>query len=201
MAGVLDPGDHRLVARFLNDVNDAGPGNIGKRLICTFAIANKLTDLVVGQLYEGIYQYVQTFATSVNTPARGQLCYWRDYENYIVTPDPSPTSNFGGDNTGLFAGVYLNALTKGNYGFIQIAGKASVQFKVSITKTPAVQGNIAVADQAGTNTADVFADATAVNWSNLRLVLGVTLQTPINNSITLVDLWHLRQVMGGLGGF
>jgi hypothetical protein len=225
MSGILDPGDQRIVARYLNDVNDAAPGvpvstaqasgsiiqpyfgMVGKRLVCTYAMANDLSDTTIGQLYEGIYQYVQTRAGSTAAPARGALCYWDDYENYIVSPDVSasatnPFIGHGpGANSGLFAGVYLSAPTKGNYCFIQIAGKASVLFKQTITNTTPAAGDFILSDGTTSATADDTTQSTSVTMALAKLILGVALTTPSNNQVSAVDLWNLRQVMGGKGGF
>lgn len=219
MSGILDPGDQRIIARALNSVDDPAPGvplsssqasgsiiqpyygMVGKRLVCTAAMAAKLSDTTIATLYEGIYQYVQFKSGSTATPARGALVYWYDFENYIITPDVSATSNFGGDNSGLIAGVILNSVTKGNYGFIQIAGKAGVLFTTPITKTTPVQGDFVTANSTTTNKADVLADATGLTGPTMKRALGVSIETPVANAIKLVDLWNLRQVMGGLGGF
>lgn len=213
MAGILDPGDQRVVSRLLNDVNDPAPGvplasssasgsiiqpyygQVGKRLVLTTAMALKLSDTTIGTLYEGIYQYVQTKSGSTAAPARGGAVYWDDLTSYIVTPDVTTS------NVGLFAGVYLSAPTKGNWCFIQIAGKASVLFKASPTKTTPAAGDAVVLNGTSTNTADVLADATGVTWATIKLMLGVAIAAPTTAAISTVDLWHLRQVMGGQGGF
>jgi hypothetical protein len=223
MAGILDPGDSRIVSRLLNDVNDPSPGVplasssasgsiiqpyfglVGKRLVLTAAMASKLSDTTVGTLFEGIYQYVQVRSTASQAPARGGCVYWDDYENYIVTTDVGYSAFIAtGDNSGLFAGVLLSAPTKGNYCFIQIAGKANVLFKTpAVTKSVsgANAGDMVVQDATNSNRADVLANATGVTWATAKLQLGVAIASPTGNAISLVDLWNLRQVMGGLGGF
>lgn len=219
MSGILDPGDSRVIRRALNTVNDAQPGvplstseasgsiiqpyygQVGKRLVCTYAMATKLSDTTIGSLYEGVYQYVLTKAGSTVAPARGGLCFWDDYDAYTVTPDVSATSSFGGDNSGLFAGVYLSAPTKGYYCYIQILGKASVLFASSITKTTPAMGDMVLVDGTSSNTGQVLADATGITGPTLKRAMGVALETPVAASIKLVDLWSLRQVMGGRGGF
>lgn len=224
MSGVLDPGDQRVVSRLLNDVNDPSPGvnvstsqvsgsiiqpytgMVGKRLVLTAAMAAALSDTAIGTLYEGIYQYVQFNASESTAPARGKLCYWDDYENYIVTTNVG-TGNAGSiklpttDNSGNFAGVILNAVTSGNYGFIQIAGKASVLFKSATTKTTPFAGDMVIADGTGSDTADVLVQTTALTGALAKTILGVAINTPVGATITFVDLWNLRQVMGGKGGF
>ena len=218
MSGILDPQDSHIPSRLLNDVNDPSPGQVltspsgsivqpyygqvGKRLVLTAAMAATLSDTAIGTLFEGIYQYVQVRLSTTNAPARGTLCYWQDYENYIVTPDQSSTDPvLGGDNSGLVAGVFLSAPTKGQYCFIQIAGKASVLFKTNTTKTPTKMGDMVIADGTTSPRGDVLNDATPMTMLIAKTILGVALTTPSGNVISLVDLWNLRQVMGGLKGF
>lgn len=221
MSGILDPQDAMIPSRKLNDVNDPTPGQIvstaqvsgsiiqpyygqvGKRLVLTAAMAAKLSDTAIGTLYEGIYQYVQFYASESAAPARGNLCYWQNFESYIVTTDPSTTDPvLGGDNSGLVAGVVLCTVTSGQYGYIQIAGKASVKFKTTITKTTPLAGDFVLADGTTSARADVLNNASSVTMALGKLILGVAIGTPANGgTISLVDLWNLRQVMGGFGGF
>lgn len=226
MSGILDPQDAHIPLRLLNDVNDPSPGQVltspsgsivqpyfgqvGKRLVCTAAMAATLSDTAVGTLFEGIYQYVNSrSATPTNTPIRGGTTYWDDYENYIVSFDPGGNNGSGGsiqlatsDNTGNFAGILLSAPTVGNYFYIQIAGKASVRFKTAqLSKATALAGDLVYLDGTNTSRADVQADATNVTSPILKRLLGVAINTPTGNAVSLVDLWNLRQVMGGLRGF
>lgn len=222
MSGILDPQDAYLPSRKLNAVNDPSPGNIlstanvsgsiiqpysgqvGKRLVLTAAMAAKLSDTTVGTLFEGIYQYVQFTG---GAGARGGLVYWNvgttpnlsngAYENFTVTPTPSLT----GQIPWPIAGVALNTVTQNNYGYIQIAGKASIRFRNPITNGNGAINVLALANGILDGTADILNAASPMNFNLANLVLGITLQTPSSNTISLVDLWNLRQVMGGLGGF
>lgn len=224
MAGILDPGDQRIVSRLLNDVNDPSPGvplstanasgsiiqpyfgMVGKRLVLTAAMAAKLSDTAIGTLFEGIYQYVQ-FKTGVTAPAIGALAYWDDYENYIVTSVPGTSRSPGiptSDNTGLFAGVYLNTATAGNYGFIQIAGKCTMKMKATMSKVVGTisAGDLVLEDATPGATGDVINNASPITAALAKIILGVSINTPTSTTVsTLVDLWNLRQVFGGLGGF
>lgn len=213
MSGIIDPGDQKLVARLLNLVNDPAPGvpvstaqasgsiiqtysgMVGKRLVLTAAMASKLSDTSIGTLYEGIYQYVNVLSSATASPVRGALCYWSSYENYVVATDQVAT------NAAKVAGVFINVITKGNYGFIQIAGKSSILMKATITKATPADGDLVVADGATSPRGDVLADATALTSPTAKLILGVSLGAGVSNTISLVDLWNIRQVMGGLGGF
>src|SRR6202167_4186916 len=96
-------------------------------------------------LYGGIYQYVQFKLTATQPAAPGLIAFWGTDTTYIVTNDePTGVSDI--------AGICLNAVTKGNYGWIQIAGKASVLFRTTTTKaTPAI-GDLVVAAAIGVNT-------------------------------------------------
>ena len=211
---ILDPQDPRVNAGDLNSVNDPSPGmslvspsgsivqpfygQIGKRLVVNTPQALALSNTTVGTLFGGIYQYIQILLTATAAPVRGALCYWSDYENGIVTTDPVAT------NAARLAGWFISAtanMTKGNYCFIQIAGKTSMLFKSTITKaTPAI-GDLVIADGATSPTVDILADATSITSPTLKLVAGVAITTPVNNSISLVDAWHLRQAFPGVGGF
>jgi hypothetical protein len=186
----------RVAARFLNDVNDASIGGnpapflisnpVGGQLgdICplTAAQAAQLSDTVIGTLYEGLYMYVQIdpSATAAGT-VRGQLTFWKDFENYIVSIDaPSATT------MSLFAGVALCVVTKGNYGWIQTAGKASVKFSAAVTDTTA--GDLAIVDQAPANTGNTIADATSVTGKINKSAIGICIAAPSSGAISTVLL-------------
>lgn len=103
-------------------------GFIGGKLTITNPWAPQFADPAVGPLYGGVYQYVK-FNPAATTPlARGQIVYWSDEMNYIVTLSATGTS---GPNK--IAGVALNATSPGNWDFIQIAGIASVSFSAAGT--------------------------------------------------------------------
>lgn len=217
MSGLLDPQDHQIPSRKLNDVNDPNPGvivstanvsgsiiqpypgQVGKRLVCSYQTALALSDTAIGTLYEGIYQYVQFLSTESAAAVRGQLVYWSDYDNYIVTTDIATTTN----KSGLFAGVILNVVTAGNYGYIQIAGKASVLFKATaITKGSTVAaGDLVLADGTTSPRGDVLNDASGLTMALGKLILGVAIATPTFGAVSTVDLWNLRQAIGGKTGF
>lgn len=209
MSGILDPQDAKISLRALNLVNDPSPGNvvatsgvsgsiiqpyagqIGKRLVVSSAQALDLSDTTIGTLFEGVYQYVQVLLGATAAPARGAACYWSDIDNAVVTTDQVAT------NAAKLAGFFLSAPTKGNYCYIQLAGKTSCLFKSTITKATPADGDLAVLDAATSPRVDVLADATAIVSPNLKLVVGVCLGAAVSNAISLVDVWHLRQMMGG----
>lgn len=133
----------------LNAVNDAqpggvsndgaglAPGQLGDTIVLNSPDALKLSDTTVGTLYAGRYQYVQFKTGQTGTTVKGGPMYWDDPDNFIVTADAA-TSGLG------FAGVALNVVTKGNYGWICIEGVCQCQPLDNTTKaTPAV-GDIMV---------------------------------------------------------
>ena len=123
-------------------------------------------------LYGGIYQYVQFLLTATKASAQGLLAFWSTDTTYIVTND-EPTGNSD------IAGVCLNAVSKGNYGWIQIAGKATVQYRAVLTKTTPAVGDL-VLDAALSVTpgvVDILADATNITSVQLRSVIGIVVGT------------------------
>lgn len=188
----------RVTANYLNDVNDPAPGvpltspsgsivqsyagQVGGKLFLGSVSALALSDTAIGTLYGGVYQYVKTIAASTAAPTRGNLCFWSDRENFVVTPDVTATT------ISWVAGVYINALTKGQYGFIQIAGKASVKFAAAVTKvTPAI-GDLVLVDATPTFAADVILDATALTSPLAKTIIGVAIVAPVQGTITTVSL-------------
>jgi hypothetical protein len=142
------------------------------------------------QLYSGIYQYVQFLETSTASNAQGQVVFWvpanatvtsDGYQSYIVTPD-APTV------PSMIAGIALNAVTKGNFGWIQITGEATVLFKTGITKATPVVGDLVVLDLTPSDTADVLADATNITSVQYRAVIGKAIDAPVSASLKRVLL-------------
>jgi hypothetical protein len=162
----------------LNDVNDAvcggatnqgtGQSLYGGQLGIEIGFTNAqiYSDPAVGTLYGGVYKYVQTYLSSTNSPARGYAAFWYNADAMIVTPD---------FQNGLACGVFINPITKGNYGWIQVGGKASVMFRQTITKaTPAVGDLVVVQSQYGV--ADILADVTGLTSGGAtgdQLALGI----------------------------
>ncbi len=178
----------------LNTTNDTYPGGgdaspglvpamVGAEIQLSGADAAKLSDTTVATLRSGRYKYVQFKSGSSASNARGQLVFYlnsADYEAGIVTPDGAAVKD------GLCAGVTLNAVSKGSYGWIQIGGNADVKFKSSVTDTTI--GNQVVVDTTA-NVADSLADATANATAGVsKRVIGVSLAASANSTISAVLL-------------
>jgi hypothetical protein len=144
----------QLTAKYLNDVNDAVAGGQlvsvptgapqaavsatqpGDRIILDDATALALSDTTVGTLYGGIYVYVGSKAASTAAPALGVPAFFLAADIgtvYEVTPDAQPTAAIA---TFLW-GVYINAISKGNWGWIQTGGIATVKYQGTVTGTAA----------------------------------------------------------------
>lgn len=185
----------------LNSVNDAAsggiqnsvggitqarnPGQLGGVYYLTQAEASARYGALAAPLFAGLYQYVQVVATS-SAPARGLAACWsvlptsymNSLANYIVTATNTA------ENQSFFAGVFLNAITAGNFGWIQISGVATVQYKSGAT---GAIGDVISLDSTPTNT---FVDLaqTATTAALGKIMIGTALQAPASAALSQVLL-------------
>lgn len=139
-------------------------------------------DSTIGTLYGGIYKYVQTLSTG-GAGVRGQIAFWSDADNYVVTATNGGATSGDGNQ----AGIFLNAVTAGNFCWIQTGGIASVLFDEALSQaTPSVKDYIVVAT--GEPVADAIADGTTITASLLKCMLGIAKAAPVANTISLVEL-------------
>lgn len=175
----------------LNSINDSQPGSS-----FTSPTGGQPFAGIVGQCYQlshanaqrqstslwgGVYQYVQFLAGTTASNARGQIVFYDTLANsklYVVSPDP-PTA------LSQVAGVTLNAVTKGNYGWIQIAGLATVLCKATVTDTTLGDVGFVVSDSSlGKVDANTPGSATAAQQA---VKLGIFMEAPANAGLKL--LW------------
>ncbi len=183
-------GINREVTRFLNAANDASPGTsvsgsvqavtgqLGAIQILNADQALLASDGTTGvaTLYEGTYQYVQFKTGQTGTTVAGGPMYWSDPDNFIVSADV-PTNGAG------FAGMALNVVTKGNYGWILVRGKGIANFGVVTKATPAI------GDPISTSTIGIFDDVdTTPTALIIARYVGVGIAAPSNNNSSLVWL-------------
>lgn len=201
-----------LTAKFLNDVNDTAAGGAilsvpagapvpttsqtfpGDRIVLDDAAALALSDTAVGTLYGGIYMYMGTLSSSTASPARGAGAFMRAADLpsalgglYQVTADAQPSAAV----PTLLLGAFINAVTKGNWGWIQIAGVVSCLFDSTIT-TAAV-GNPVTArispTVAGTFDVGVASAATLAGAiATVDTLVGIAIVIPVLSTVTAV-LW------------
>jgi hypothetical protein len=160
------------------------PGMVGGMYYLTEAEAAARYGSQTVPLYGGIYQYVQVLSTAVAAPAVGQICFWNSATNaqsYIVTSDATAA------NASRWAGIFLGSITQGNYGWIQIAGIATVLFGTCTKATPA-DGDLVYVNATPSNKADVLADATTLTPPALKLKLGKAIGAPNSTTKSLVLL-------------
>lgn len=199
----------RVVGR-LNTVNDPAIGGQPLSIIGTSPVAGQLGqrvrfgydelilgggstpmyDPTVGTLFAGEYQYVRFAAGATAAPARGLICFWDTSvaENLYQVTNDEPTG------VSLIAGICLNAVTKGNYGWIQVCGLATVKARAALTKAGAV-GDLMLAAAAGAGadvaTMDNQLDATALTSVLVRHLIGIAQAAPANGALSTVHLKHL----------
>lgn len=157
-------------------------GQLGAKLSVDTTEASNLSDSATATLFAGVYQYVQFYLSSSGANARGQIVFWQTASSYIVTPDVTAATQ------GLIAGITLAAITKGNYGWIQIQGKAMVKFKATLTAATPAAGDLIIVDQAPTNAADDPTQSGNPTYLIAKSILGVADVAPGGGTISAVDL-------------
>lgn len=198
-----------LSNKFLNDVNDATSGGVtvslpagvqspavsqtlpGDKIVLDDATAAALSDTTVGTLFGGIYMYTGTLSTSTASPARGTAAFYRAADlpggasqAYQVTADAQPTAAL----PTFFAGVFISAITKGNFGWIQIAGVFSCLFDSAIT-TAAVGNPVSVkisAAVASTFDVGVTVVTATIPVGAVDALVGMAIVLPVISTITTV---------------
>lgn len=199
-----------LTFKFLNDVNDSASGGVpvslpagvplpqssqtlpGDRIVLDDATALALSDTTIGTLFGGIYMYVQTLSTATASPARGTAAFIRaaDFpggatQAYMVTSDAQPTPAI----PTFIAGVFINAITKGNFGWIQIGGTMSCLFDSTITAaavgnpvTIRISATVASTFDTGVPVAATLAGTIAA----VDTLVGMAIVLPVLSTITTV---------------
>lgn len=167
-------------------------GQLGKKVFIDDESIGMMTDTTVGTLYTGLYQYVRLAAAS-SSPAVGNIVFWdqsASLASFQVTMDPA--SELSVPLTGqIVAGIALNAITAGNYGFIFVGyGIVDVLFAASITGTKQV-GRPVYCSASTPNRADVIDTdpSTTPIWNQY---LGVALEAPANSTLSQIDFFGNR---------
>jgi hypothetical protein len=137
------------------------PGLLGATVVYDNARALKASKISVGTLFAGAYQIVK-FTSAI---VRGQLVFWdtlanNGFSEFEVTHTVAAASDFK-------AGVALftDAAATGKFGFIQIAGLASMLFgaaPAAAANSMVIQATAADTPLLTVATVNTFLDATAV---------------------------------------
>jgi hypothetical protein len=203
----------RISTGFLNTVNDAvdsdptatayinaspNQGQIGKVFHFDDFTIQSVTNSAIATLYGGFYQYVKLYSGAA-TPALGQALFWdlpRDVAGaYQVTTAQAPS---GTDVACQAAGVCITGgiWTPGNYAFIQIAGRATVQYRGTLTDAGAINGPVYVGTGTGADLGlfDVI-EAAAVATGDIRRFAGTQITAAANAALGQIALRTLRLFM------
>lgn len=105
------------------------------------------------------FQLVKSDSTMSVAPYNGAVAWWSNQAEYLVTTAAT--------NRGQVAGVFLAAITPGNYCCIQTAGRhASVKFIDAVTATPDASGKFVIPSATAAK-ADCLAAGTAATYPAL----------------------------------
>jgi len=173
----------------------------GKRIVLTEndlqgPQAAQFVNTTIGQVYGGIFQVVvvDTAATASNV-AVGKAAFLLDTQagggansgalNYVVTDEAHAAS------TSHICGVFLNSITPGNFGVIQVHGKANVLYDNVLTST-LVAGSSVILKGGGLGTWDITI-ATALTTANIGLYIGHPLEAGAINTLKRA---YLRGIFG-----
>ena len=148
----------------VDDVTPYAPGMLGKRVTIKQPGPSGTPGLEENR--NKTYRYVRTDSGMGTAPFKGAVAWWQDTANYVVTTDPTALGR------GRTAGVFQNAITVGNYGFIQTRGPATVKFVDGVASDPTVAG-LATIPSATAGKADTLAAGTAPTYPTLGWTSGV----------------------------
>jgi len=187
----------RVTTGNIATVNDSQPGGASQdglgrcpaQLGAIIELDERTAQAMSSSLHAGKYKYVQFKSGSSNLNAAGQIVEFAnatDEKAHIVSPDPTTAG------LSRAAGVTLNAVSKGNYGFIQVAGLATCLCKATVTTT--TDGTIAVYVSDTVGAVDSLADATTATDLQIKSTIGTFAEAPANGGSKLVNLRDLSRV-------
>jgi hypothetical protein len=177
----------------------AGGLNLGDYFDLTHKEANDLSYKTNGILYAGRYRRVQVdsgaTAANVKTGTIGLMPSLAVVSlNPLGTRNP-PVNIVTSYDQGIGLAVtvrpvvFLNAITPGNYGFVQELGVATLLFKTGLTGTPVIGGVV------GSATGGV-ADAPSSQTALLNTSIGLAIDLPASGALSRVDLRYLPICQG-----
>lgn len=173
------------------------PGLLGATMVCSSSDALQVSKTSVGTLYEGVYQLVK-FAASTTALQRGELLFWNTLALNGV--NNLEVSNVVAATSGFRAGVSLFdaplETADGKYGWIQVAGLASMRFIDAVTSN--VLGNVVVQSSLTSAEVDAIADATDffTTMGAYKLPVGLAYELPVDQAGGAVT-----RVLMSLGAF
>lgn len=171
-------------------INYGSQDDLGKRIVIAEADAASWSLTSVGTLYGGVYQlvHVNASATAANVK-QGTTAFALDgtanagAQTYDVTDGAHLVA------LGQIAGVFLNAITPGNYGFIQVHGKATVQYIATVTATTA---GSAIIPSGSAGLWDAPTQSGNPTFLQFAQVIGVSISNPANGALGTVQMGIFR---------
>ena len=137
---------------------DLYPGTLGSKVTVNVATGATGAGATAGAQGK-TYQRIQVDSTVTTAPFRGAVAWWSNKATALVTTSPT--------NRGRVAGVFRNAITPGNIGFIQTGGPcATVKIIDTPTAAPTAAGLIVI-PSATAGKADVLAAGSAATYPPL----------------------------------
>ncbi len=141
-----------------NASSDLYPGTLGSRV--TVNSASGQTGVgAVGKTY----QRIKVDSTVTVAPFPGAVAWWSDKATSLVTTAAT--------NRGRPAGIFRNAISPGNIGFIQTQGPSTVKLIAAPPAAPTAAG-LSVIPSATAGKADVVAAGTAAIYPSLGVTTG-----------------------------
>jgi len=153
--------------------------------------AASMSDTLIGKLYAGRYRRVQVdsgaTAANVKTGTIGLMPSLAAMSQ-DVAPVGVPTENvvtsydqaIGNAVGGMRQVVFLNAITPGNFGFVQELGVATVLGQASLTAAPAV-GDVIVS--VATGLVNDPTQSGSPTYALLKTVLGTAVDLPVSGGL------------------
>lgn len=172
---------------------DATPGLVPGQLGKVFATdAASPWDTSIGLALLGKVRYVKFLLTSTLASELGNIAYWSDKANNVVTADVP-----AGSGTSEVAGVFLGVITKGNHGNIKVSGQCEANFAAALAKNAnGVVGDVAVSGAANgefdiLTAADVMTFGTAATM--FGRIVGICEEIVVDNTggLKRIDLRYL----------
>ena len=170
-------------------------GTLGQRIWLDGTTTGGKYNPAIGTVYGGEFQYVRIYLSSTATPTLGYPVAWawdQDnscFEDYTVTTDCNSALR-----TGRIAGILLSAPTKGNYTWIQVSGKATVQFVTSLTAATPADGDLLIVASAS-GLVDDLTQTTQPTMAQLKAVIGTAIGAPVSNTTGLCLLRRQGEVV------
>jgi hypothetical protein len=169
----------------LSGINYGSQDDLGKRIVIAEVDAADWSLSSVGTLYGGIYQLVHldASATAANV-GKGKAAFLLDGVSNAGAQIYDVTDEANAVALPHLCGVFLNSITPGNYGFIQVHGKYSCQYIAAVTAV--TDGGSVVLAGDGSGEWDVPA-AGNETFILLAQTIGNAITTPANGALGTVQ--------------